>query len=425
MSNGSKTLNRRSFLRTLAAGTCGAACHGLIRPFNTIALADGVPGATKNFIEIFLYGGCCTYGMSPVHHVGAQAKYPTLYRTPAQATPIPGATLISLHAGFAPMVTEANRDKSSVALVMGTGHPTTYSRSHDVAQQANERLDYNSNLESGIGVGAAIAQAINHPMGLISFGGNTEFTVGGTIAARAIGSLATGRADMGHAEAYALTEQMIVSGDANPSAAQQYVASAITGMKANVAQLQQLASINPPANFPNTGIGNTLEDIARVISAKIGGGQCFFVPYGGFDTHSNQAGQHNTLFTNLGNALAQLVIALKATPGRVAARAWDETVIVTRTDFGRTWENNGQGSDHGEVYNQIVLGGLVVGGVIGAIPTEAEYQNAPRDYMGPEFVQFSAMQPTKEIITSMGLAGLINFPDYPGNRYVPLGIMSA
>ena len=416
-------VNRRSFLKMVAAGTCGAACHTVWRPFGNDAYAIGgsAPGPVKNFIEIFMYGGCCTQGMSPVFNAGAQARYPTLYRTPQQAAAIPGSSAIGLHTGFTSMVTEANRDGSHVALVVGTGHPTNFSRSHDIAQQTNERLAYNANLASGIGVGAAIAQQINDPLSLIVFGGDSEFSQGGSIPPRAVGSLADGKASFWMHEGYELTEGMIRSSMNLSSPAQQYVQQSIDSMNTNLAQLQTISQLNPGGAFPNTGIGNNLKDIARLIMAQVGG--VFFVPYGGFDTHSDEASQHNTLFTNLGNALAQLIIALKAMPGRAAANAWLETAIVFRTDFGRTWENNAKGTDHGHAYNQIVLGGRVIGGVKGEVPSVAQYQNATQDYMGTSFVQFNAMQPTKEIAQMMGL-NVSSWPAFPGNVFAPIGIIA-
>jgi uncharacterized protein (DUF1501 family) len=112
---------------------------------------------------------------------------------------------------------------------------------------------------------------------------------------------------------------------------------------------------------------------------------------------------------------------LKALPGVAGGTAWDDTVVITRTDFGRTFENNAKGTDHGHVYNQIVFGGRVTGGVYGDPLTAVQLQNASQDYLGSPFVEFSAMQPTKEIVQRMGLP--VAFPDYPGNIRVPIGFI--
>lgn len=418
-----ENLNRRQFLRMVAAGTCGAACHNVLRPFGNVAYAvgNGPPGPVKNFVEIFMYGGCCSQGMSPAFNTGALGRYPTLYRTPAQAAAIPGNSSIGLHLGFAPMVTEANRDKSSVALVVGCGHPSRYSRSHDVAQQTNERLAYDSNLPSGIGVGAQLAAQIGDQLGLISFGGGSEFSYGGNIPPRSVSNLAAAKIQFYLHEGYELTADMVRASNNPATAAQQAVEDANDSLDTLLPTLQSLNGLTPPGNFPNTGMGRNLKDVARMVMGQVG--SVFYVPYGGFDTHSNEAAQHTTLFTELGNALAALVISLKAIPGRVAPRAWDETVILFRTDFGRTWENNAQGTDHGHAYNQIILGGRVIGGVKGDVPTAPQYQNAPQDYMGSTFVQFNAMQPTKEVAQAMGL-NVSSWPSFPGNVFTPIGIVS-
>lgn len=421
--------NRRKFLKILAAGTCGAACHSVLGGFSNLAYAtggNGPDGRIKNFIELFFYGGCCSQGMSPVFNAGAQARYPTLYRTPGQAAAIPGTSAIGLHAGLAPMILEANRTKSSVALVIGTGHPTTYSRSHDEAQRTNEHLAYNANLPQGVGVGAQIAQQIGDNFGLIAFGGESDFSTGGIIPARSVSNLNARREQPYLHDGMELTQGMIRSTSNSSTAAQQYVQESIDSVDTLLPILAPLATLTPPGNFPNNSIGDNLKDVARLIMGRVG--SVFFLPYSfsqtSFDTHSNQAAQHNTLFNPLGPALAQLIISLKAIPGRAAGvTAWDETVIAVRTDFGRTWENNGQGTDHGHAYNQLLIGGRVNGGVHGNVPTAANYQNASGYYMDSSFVQFNAMQPTKEIAQAMGL-NVSDWPSYPGNLYSPIGLIA-
>lgn len=427
MKKSAQGLNRRKFLKLAAAGTCGAACHGAVGPLGNIAFAgpNGPPGAIKNFVEIFMYGGCCSQGLSPVFHAGAQARYPTLYRTPEQAADLPGTTQIGLHLGLQGMIDQANITKSSVALVIGTGHPTRYSRSHPEAQHANEFLAYDSNLTNGIGVGAQIAQQIGDNFGLISFGGGSEFSSGGIIPARSVSSLDIDRNGFGQDNAYKLIQGMVRASSTLTTPAQQYVQSSMDSIEVLLPRLRPIRDLVPPGNFPGTGIGNNLEDVARLIMGQTG--SVFFIPYGGdpsFDTHQLQAGAHDTLFNQLGAALTQFIYSLQHIPGRVAATAWDETVILFRTDFGRTWENNGRGTDHGHAYNQLVIGGKVRGGIHGAVPSVSAYQNASQDYMGSLFVQFNAMQPTKEIAQAMGLDTGAWGP-YPGNYYSPIGIIQA
>ncbi len=78
----------------------------------------------------------------------------------------------------------------------------------------------------------------------------------------------------------------------------------------------------------------------------------------GWDTHATEQPEGE----NLGKALAELdagLAALKASLGP----AWDETVVVVATEFGRTVRMNGtEGTDHGTATVAFLVGGAVKGG---------------------------------------------------------------
>ncbi len=120
--------------------------------------------------------------------------------------------------------------------------------------------------------------------------------------------------------------------------------------------------------FPNTGIGNQLKQIARVIAKRstLFGlqRQIFFCSIGGFDTHENQLTPQADLFT-------QLSQAMKAFYDSTVTLGVDSSVTTfTLSDFGRTLLPTGSGSDHGWGSHQLVMGGSVVGGdFYGAYPT--------------------------------------------------------
>ncbi len=84
---------------------------------------------------------------------------------------------------------------------------------------------------------------------------------------------------------------------------------------------------------------------------------------GSFDTHQNQPGQHANLLRQLGEGLA----ALKG--GLVELGAWDHTMVMTFSEFGRRpRQNNSNGTDHGTVAPHFVAGGAVKGGLYGQAP---------------------------------------------------------
>ena len=84
--------------------------------------------------------------------------------------------------------------------------------------------------------------------------------------------------------------------------------------------------------------------------------------YGGFDTHSNQ-GQLNGAHPDLNRGFGWAMYALRKYFTRYADRAtWDNVVVVTLTEFGRTTiENADEGTDHAEAGVTFVAGGAVRG----------------------------------------------------------------
>ena len=95
--------------------------------------------------------------------------------------------------------------------------------------------------------------------------------------------------------------------------------------------------------------------------------QIFFVSIGGFDTHGTEFWDNNpTINARIGNALKAFWDAMGNVKviGAPSATARDRVTLFTATDFGRTLDSNGQGSDHGWGSHQLVMGGAVNGGKI-------------------------------------------------------------
>ena len=90
------------------------------------------------------------------------------------------------------------------------------------------------------------------------------------------------------------------------------------------------------------------------------GPQAAVLELGGWDTHANQANPNGALT----NALRQLDAGLAALrAGLVQSDAWNRTVVVVASEFGREVAVNGTlGTDHGTGGAAFVLGGAVRGG---------------------------------------------------------------
>ncbi len=125
--------------------------------------------------------------------------------------------------------------------------------------------------------------------------------------------------------------------------------------------------------FPSTSLGNQLKEIAHVISlnAQIGiGRQIFFCSLGAFDTHGGQSWQQQ-------DNLQQVSQALDAFYAATIQLGVDQQVTTfTLSDFGRTLQPSGSGSDHGWGNHHLILGGAVQGGrFYGRFPLMTNYAN--------------------------------------------------
>jgi len=100
-----------------------------------------------------------------------------------------------------------------------------------------------------------------------------------------------------------------------------------------------------------------------------GGPQVAAVSVDGFDTHANQGAAQGQLAVRLAY-LDAVIDGLVSGLGP----AWNDTVVVAATEFGRTARINGTGgTDHGTASTALLLGGaLKRGGIVGDWPTLAQ-----------------------------------------------------
>ena len=119
-------------------------------------------------------------------------------------------------------------------------------------------------------------------------------------------------------------------------------------------------NVAPFTGFPATGLGNQLRNVARIIAARNALGarrQVFFTSIGGFDQHSGLVNGHGNLWTQISAAMSAFYAALSDPAIGMA----NNVTAFTASDFGRTLDSNGQGSDHGWGSHHVIMGGAVRG----------------------------------------------------------------
>jgi len=118
--------------------------------------------------------------------------------------------------------------------------------------------------------------------------------------------------------------------------------------------------------FSTSSLGQQLRTIARLIAAAPQLGlkrQIFFARIGGWDLHDQQLAAHATLFSDVSRNLAAFYSATRE------LGVEKQVTTFTASDFGRTYNTNGDGSDHGWGSHHLVLGGSVNGNdIYGRMP---------------------------------------------------------
>jgi uncharacterized protein (DUF1501 family) len=161
----------------------------------------------------------------------------------------------------------------------------------------------------------------------------------------------------------------------------------------------EMAAVNRGAVSPK-GFELSARRIGRLMKADYNLG---FVDIGGWDTHVNQGAAQGYLAGRLG----ELGRGLTAFIDEIGPEAWNDTVVVVVSEFGRTFRENGdRGTDHGHGSVYWVLGGRVKGGrLVGEqVPVTEASLNQNRDYvvltdyralMGGLFARLYGLSPTQ------------------------------
>jgi uncharacterized protein (DUF1501 family) len=338
-------MNRRDLIRGFAA----------LAPLTVAGRVWAAPSTDARLLVVFLRGAYDAANvMVPVSSDFYYASRPTL----AIAKPDVGNpnAALSLNSDWA--LHPALRDsihplwgKREIAFIPFAGPSDDVSRSHfetqdtiELGQAVGGSRDYRSGFMS------RLAAELNR-VKPISFTDQLPLTFRGKVQIPNIGINAVGKPGIDDRQAR-LIKQMYAHSDLASTVEEGFKVRDDVYRSIS----EEMTSANRGAVSPR-GFELSARRIGRLMREQYNLG---FVDVGGWDTHVNQGAAQGYLADRLG----ELGRALAGFAEEVGP-AWRDTVVVTISEFGRTFRENGdRGTDHGHGSVYWVLGGGINGGRI-------------------------------------------------------------
>ncbi len=383
-------ISRRNFLQKTAML---AAATGLGRIGVMNARAQSVPSSPTDYkalVCVFMLGGNDGHNMIVPLNGAALANYKNArgslalpdQNTPVLAVSAKNGTPYGLNGGLASLHPLWAQGKLAAVANVGmlvkpttraqylgatVGLPTNlYSHSDQlVSMQAGD--PYGSGGTGWAGRIADATRAMNaastFPPG-ISFAGQSLFCSGNIVQSTSLipgfdlsaDGLAAWPASAAAAKSKALQE--IVTFNSGLSMVQAANDVRADGIELN-GMLTGLSGSPLATVFPGTNIGQQLKQVAQIISLRGATGmkrQVFFCAMGGFDTHAAQSWAQWDLLRQLADGMTAFYNAT------TEMSIQDQVTTFTASEFGRSLQPSGTGTDHGWGNHQLVLGGAVHGG---------------------------------------------------------------
>ncbi|HZP26878.1 MAG TPA: DUF1501 domain-containing protein [Dehalococcoidia bacterium] len=364
-------LTRRSFIQGSALVSLGALVPPIFRQAAAVRLLDGVAYAatlTRTLIIVQLAGG--NDGLNTVVPLADGA-----YRSARPKLAVPEDTVLrlneraGLHPNLAPLL--PLWQAGQLAIVEGVGYPNP-NLSHFVSMHVWQTADpegkardgwagrYLADIEKqqhdpfhGFNVGTGMAPEMN-ANGTASIAANSAEDY----------SLQTGSRDPADDQKREQTLLKLYESYPREASYGALLETTVEDAMQSSQKVQDVSSAYKPAvTYPADRLGSALQFLASVVvsgqEVRVG-----HVTLGGFDTHSQQAADHDALLTSVANGLTALQQDLEA-HGKA-----DDVVVMTWSEFGRRpGENASAGTDHGTAAPLFVLGKPVKGGFYGEPPS--------------------------------------------------------
>ncbi len=403
------TLSRRDLLRT---ATSSAALATVAPGLKVAFAADGV--AKDVLVVLYLrFGSDGLQMIAPAGDANYISNRPTIrVRTDGNTPGLGVSTLQGTDFYLNPVATDLKTlfDQKKLAIVHAAGL-RSIERSHFVCQEqmelgANENekvtsdgwLSRHVNALEGKRSGlSTVALSSNNPESLLGYGGavaiaNTSgFAVsGGDANANIIRALNGGKSG------YETTAVETLNS----------ISSVQTG-------LRNLAVDSTNYGYPGGGLTTSLRSLISLMKMNVGI-EVAHIDMGGWD-------HHNNLVAEFGARATELSRNLGAFTRELAGNNFNNTTLVTMTEFGRRFRENGsQGTDHGSGGYMFVLGNNVNGGkMYGVWPGLAANQL----FNGDLDVTTDYRTVLGEILAKRQGAKRLD-KVFPTTKYAPLGIVN-
>ncbi len=289
----------------------------------------------------------------PYSHPAYAQLRPTLGLKPDEVLKLDAA--IGLHPSLAPLLPLF--EKREMAILLGLGYPQpnlSHFRSIEIWDTASRSTEY---LDEGW-VARAMSAGLRNA---------ARFTTEGVaVGSAGLGALSGARAvSLTNTEAFVNQARLVTPTSVRGNAALEHVLRVEAGVLQAAEGLRNPGGAPLNTEFPAHGFGQAVRATCQIVAGQKGRGgvPVFHLTHGSFDTHRGQLGTHATLLKQLAEGL----VALRA--GLVEIGAWERTLVVTYSEFGRrARQNQSGGTDHGTAAPHFALGGSVRGGVVGTMP---------------------------------------------------------
>jgi uncharacterized protein (DUF1501 family) len=404
-------VSRRSVLRTGLLGTCGSVVHRIIAPSAGL-MAWGSPqraaalGSSPVMIVVNFSGGA-SYNVAPIYHGAYRDLNKTISYGPENSI------ALTAEQGLHPSLTAFKTvwDAGNLAVLNMVGYPNP-NRSHADSTD----IWFRGVRMGAAGVSEGWASRMTCQLGGIfagvSLAGSNSLTQGECNPPRNVTNLASLGEDPFLGEENGQWLQMtrsnlLGSASAPPNGNYGFVRDEMNQAEAAFATLRTQTNVtlptiaNPFPNDPPTGFQRSCRDAARLLAARPLNVKFMYLERGGFDTHS---GERNALTGNLNDVNAGLRSLVQTAQ---ALGRWNDVIIVTMSEFCRTFENGSQGTDHGHAAPMFVMGGAINGRQVNAVPSPQE-TNSSGYYHN---YQIDFRQVFREIVYVMGLDVNKIFPE--------------